>query len=221
MTTITLPAKKTIAAQIVTASTPFSYSALEKAIATEAKAAARLIHKHMLNTKTSIFEIGRELRAIKEKMKHGEFGKWIAAEFDMSNRTAQRYMNVAERFDGKQELMKALSVNVIHALAAPSTPAGFTDMKLLEIAEGDIPTVKQISAEIAEAKNDVEEPKPAKAAKPLAKPLTEEQAAAKAVAMLQKRLGPSFSKFMELFKQTGPYHFMQALDDAAGEDEAA
>jgi hypothetical protein len=201
------------------ASGAFSYDALGSAAA-EALAAAQRIQAHMLSTKVSILEIGSDLKAIKGKLDHGLFGKWIAAEFTMSERTAQRYMAVAERFEGKQHILKVLPVRVMYALAASSTPAGFTDMKLLEIEDGIVPSEGEVAIEIAAAKKDAAEPKPVKPKKAV-KALSEAQAAEKAVAMVKKRLGASFPKFMELVGQAGIHQFMLALDAAAAKGESA
>lgn len=205
--------------EIVSTSPPFPYEELGD-VAAEARAAARRIHKHMRATKVSIFEIGNELRTVKGQLKHGQFGKWITAEFGMSERTAQRYMAVAERFEGKEHILKILPVRVIYALAASSTPAGFTDMKLLEIEDGIVPSEGEVALEIAAAKKDAAEPKPVKPKKAV-KALSEAQAAEKAVAMVKKRLGASFPKFMELVGQAGIHQFMLALDAAAAKGESA
>jgi hypothetical protein len=197
----------------------FSYDAMGPAAA-DAMAAAQRIQAHMLGTKVSILEIGSDLSAIKGKLEHGLFGKWVAAEFNMSERTAQRYMAVAERFEGKQHILKVLPVRVIYALAASSTPAGFTDMKLMEIENGTIPSEGEVALEFAAAKKDAAEPKPVKPKKAV-KALSDAQAAEHAVAMIKKRLGAAFPKFMELVDQAGIHQFMLALDAAAAKGESA
>ena len=58
-------------------------------------AAAVRIHKLLDGMKAGAVKVGRELIAIKAKLQHGEFGKWIATEFHMSDRTAQNCMNAA------------------------------------------------------------------------------------------------------------------------------
>lgn len=197
----------------------FSYDAMGPAAA-DAMAAAQRIQAHMLGTKVSILEIGSDLKAIKGKLEHGLFGKWVASECDLSERTAQRYMAVAERFEGKQHILKVLPVRVIYALAASSTPAGFTDMKLLEIEDGVIPSEGEVALEIAAAKKDAAEPKPIKPKKAV-KALSEAQAAKQAVAMIKKRLGVSFPKFIELLNHGGIHQFMFALDAAVAKGESA
>jgi Protein of unknown function (DUF3102) len=49
----------------------------------------------------AVIETGRDLVAIKEKMPHGDFQLWIDAEFQMSPRTAENYMNAAKFVEGK------------------------------------------------------------------------------------------------------------------------
>src|SRR5580700_3443116 len=77
---------------------PFDYASLDAALANEARAAAERIHDLGSQQTTAILGIGRELIAIKEKLGHGNFGRWIAAEFGMSADTAGRYMQIARTF---------------------------------------------------------------------------------------------------------------------------
>lgn len=44
-------------------------------------------------------ELGRLLVAEKDKLRHGEFGKWIELNFDFSQRSANHYMNVYRHRD--------------------------------------------------------------------------------------------------------------------------
>jgi DUF3102 family protein len=53
---------------------------------------------------------------------HGSFLPWIEAEFEMSAKTAQKFMSVAESYGGKNELGSNLSLSALYELAAPSTP---------------------------------------------------------------------------------------------------
>ena len=45
-----------------------------------------------------IVEIGRLLSECKGKLPHGLWRRWLKAEFGWSERTAQNFMSVAERF---------------------------------------------------------------------------------------------------------------------------
>ena len=70
----------------------------------------------------SIIEIGRELTAVKADLPHGQFLPWIKAEFEMGERTAQRFMYIADRFGFKSVTMTDFKPTILYALAAPSTP---------------------------------------------------------------------------------------------------
>ncbi|WP_176479212.1 DUF3102 domain-containing protein [Mesorhizobium sp. WSM3860] len=98
------------------------YNALQPAIAKMAEEAAGRIHSHGESARRSVVEIGKELRAMKDKLGHGFFGKWIEAEFDMTAKTAQNYMNRA-RMAEKSESVPGLSDTALQLLAAPSADA--------------------------------------------------------------------------------------------------
>jgi len=66
-------------------------------------------------------EIGAELLAVKQALPHGAFLEWIGAEFGWTDRSAQKYMRIAEAF-GKSEVTSDLGVEVLYALSAPDVP---------------------------------------------------------------------------------------------------
>jgi hypothetical protein len=68
-------------------------------------------------------EIGRDLIQMKEEvLQHGQFGPWLEAEFEMTIRTAQRYMRIARRFGDKYDQLSHLnlSIQVLDLLSSPS-----------------------------------------------------------------------------------------------------
>ena len=67
---------------------------------------------------------------------HGKFLPWIADEFEMSDRTANDFMNVAHRFGGKSAIIADLKPTILYALSAPSTPESVVE-KAIEKAEAD------------------------------------------------------------------------------------
>jgi hypothetical protein len=80
------------------------------------------IRDRIRSTQRNIVDIGRELIKVKEKLPHGKFLKWIAAEFQMSDQHALNLMNVAKRFgDGQISNGLEFQPSVLYALAAPST----------------------------------------------------------------------------------------------------
>lgn len=87
------------------------------------------IREHAIEIKRSeqqansaVVEAGRHLLAVKEALPHGQWETWLETEFHMTDRTARTLMNIAERFDGKTEIISVLNVTVLGMLAAPSVP---------------------------------------------------------------------------------------------------
>ncbi|WP_189397250.1 MULTISPECIES: DUF3102 domain-containing protein [unclassified Mesorhizobium] len=95
------------------------YNGLQPAMAKLAEDAADRIRSHGESARRSVVEIGKELREVKVKLGHGFFGKWIEAEFNMTAKTAQNYMNRA-RMAEKSESVPGLSDTALQLLAAPS-----------------------------------------------------------------------------------------------------
>ena len=64
---------------------------------------ANRIRQLQANVQRGIIQIGFELIAAKEQVEHGNWAEWLQKEFEWSQRTANRFMAVAERF-GNSEL---------------------------------------------------------------------------------------------------------------------
>lgn len=75
----------------------------------------------MKRTAQDIIEIGQKLILVKEKLAHGRFLDWIAAEFEWSYPTAARFMQVANSFKKTYQIDK-FAASALYVLAAPSTP---------------------------------------------------------------------------------------------------
>src|ERR1700733_15093828 len=71
----------------------FDYAILSLEAAKIARNAVAVINEKMCS---NIVGIGTELSAVKEKLEHGQFLKWLVAELNMTPRSAQRYMAAAE-----------------------------------------------------------------------------------------------------------------------------
>lgn len=206
----------------------FAYGALEPALAGQAKAAADRIKANQEASDKSLFAIGRDLLAIKANLPHGAFGKWITAEFGMTDRTAQNYMNATLALE-KNESVSFLPPTVIYLLAAPSTPTEIIESVIAESERGNVPTAKSVLRRISDEKekraaatgrvlknagktpNQVTQRKTnqsqveAKRFADVEKQKREqgdlELAATDAVALLKKCLGDEFPLFCELYEK--------------------
>src|SRR4051812_1880466 len=89
-----------------------------------ARSSAAGIREIVKKTLAGAIEVGNELLAIKEGLKHGQFGAWLKGEFGWGERMAQNFMSVAERFGSNPQLIADLTIQptAAYLLAAPSVP---------------------------------------------------------------------------------------------------
>ncbi len=74
-------------------------------------------------TAEDIIAIGQDLIDVKKDLDHGEFQNWLKAEFDMTDRQARRFMEVASRFGTRSDIMSDLTPTILYLIASPSTPS--------------------------------------------------------------------------------------------------
>ena len=122
----------------------FDYAALPVDAALTARAAAERIKLRLKRTVEDIIEIGRELTAVKDELPHGQFLPWIAAEFEMSERTAYNFMDVAGKFGDKVATVANFSSKVLYALSAPSTPDAVIEKAVAKAESGEKVTVADV-----------------------------------------------------------------------------
>lgn len=137
----------------------FDYAMLPVDAALNARAAAERIKLRLKRTVEDIIEIGRELTAVKADLPHGHFLPWIAAEFEMSQQTANNFTSVYERFgNGKLPIISNLNPTILYALSAPSTPESVIDKALEKAESGEKVTV----ADVKDWKAEIESEKKAR-----------------------------------------------------------
>jgi hypothetical protein len=115
------------------------------------------IKRHERRANESVIEAGRHLIAVKESLTHGQWGDWLATEFSMTDRTARTLISIAERFDGKSEIISDLNATVLGLLAAPSVPEAAVAAVIDASAQGAV--------SVATAKTIIQQHKPAKLAR--------------------------------------------------------
>jgi hypothetical protein len=105
-------------------STPptFDYASLDAATSAFIQEQTGEIRALMKRTSQDIIDLGQRLILVKEKLAYGQFGMWLAAEFDWTSRTAIRFMNVAEKFSFDNLSKLNFDPSALYELAAPSTP---------------------------------------------------------------------------------------------------
>jgi hypothetical protein len=115
----------------------FDYSALPAEIANIARAVADRIKERRQLQMVAIIETGCDLLAVKKKLEHGQFLQWLQAEFAWTDRTARNYMQAAERFADKTEIISDLPPTEVYLLAAPSTPPSVRDAVVARLEAGE------------------------------------------------------------------------------------
>jgi hypothetical protein len=100
----------------------FDYAALSPELRKALAKQAELIRVRIQKTTTAIIEIGRDLIAVKQKIDHGLFIKWLEAEFAFTAKSAQNYMSAAEWAEGKSEMISFLAPTALYKISAKSTP---------------------------------------------------------------------------------------------------
>jgi hypothetical protein len=82
------------------------------------------IRTRMKRSAIDIYHIGADLLEASTILSHGEFLRWVDAEFSMSQRTAYRFLDVAKAFQDKFAKLANFDIaaSALYLLAAPSTP---------------------------------------------------------------------------------------------------
>lgn len=92
----------------------------------------------MRRTASDIVEVGQKLIEVKDRLPHGEFGSWLAAEFEWTERTARRFMSVATAFKADTVSDLNADARTLYLLAAASTPDGPVDLSCADLALADV-----------------------------------------------------------------------------------
>jgi hypothetical protein len=129
----------------------FDYEGLDHLAARAAQDAANRIRQRM---QASIIETGRDLLKIKEVLDHGQFGRWLKAEFNLTDRTARNFMNAAELADAKSEIVSVLPAATLYRLASPSTPDIARDNIIGRLEKGETVTAKDVTDEIGRRRDE-------------------------------------------------------------------
>lgn len=123
------------------------------------------IKRHERRVTESVVEAGRHLIAVKESLEHGQWEDWLQVEFHMSDRTARTMMSVAERFNGKTEIISDLQTTVLGLLASPSVPDAAVEEVIDEAAQEKMSVTRarqiiQRHKDLERAKKQAEMPAP-------------------------------------------------------------
>lgn len=131
----------------------YNYDTIDAGVREQVIEAALDIRQRINRAQGDLLATGQKLIETKDLLPHGQFQDWVQTEFGFSQRTAQNFMNVAERFAEKSETVSLFSDSALYLLAAPSTPAAAIDAAAEEAAAtGASPTKERVKEIIAEHK---------------------------------------------------------------------
>jgi len=135
---------------------------------------AEEIRQLLKKTAENIAIIGQKLIAVKARLPHGQWGAWVRDECELSERTAQNFMNVAERFKSENFADLKIEPSALYRLAAPSTPKDISDKVITRAKAGERithkATVTAIKRHESKPVYEVVIPEPTKPAPKTAKP---------------------------------------------------
>jgi gas vesicle protein len=130
----------------------FNYDLLEAKVAEKVRSSADRIRERVKKTVEDIIEVGNDLLAVKEALEHGHFGPWLKAEFGWSERTAQNFMSVAERFKSAKFAELPIQPSAAYLLAAPAVPDEARQVAIEKAEAGEEITFSTAREIVAEAK---------------------------------------------------------------------
>jgi CheY-like chemotaxis protein len=104
------------------------------------------IKKLLRRTAKDIYDIGKYLTEIKQKLKHGQFYPWLRAKLNWSPTSAARFMKVYEKFKSTNLIDLDIIPSVLYELANDTTPPEAIQ-ETIELAESG----KTITLEVAKS----------------------------------------------------------------------
>jgi hypothetical protein len=130
----------------------FDYSPLEAKVVEKARLTAERIRGRLRKTLEDLIEVGSDLLEVKEALPHGQFGAWLKAEFGWSERMAQNFMSVAERFKSAKFAELPIQPSAAYLLAAPAVPDEARQVAIEKAEAGEEITFTTAKEIVAEAK---------------------------------------------------------------------
>ena len=134
---------------------PFTYSDLPALVAAEVEAATTRIKDRLTRQVKDIIETGRDLIEVKSKLPHGQFERWLAQEFGMTDRSARRFMQAANWAEGKSDTVSVLTPTTVYLLSAKSTPDIVHEQVVERIAMG-LPAESEMARHLIKEAKSIE-----------------------------------------------------------------
>jgi DUF3102 family protein len=209
----------------------YSYAGLDPAVASAAQAAADRIRSLLRPQVASAIDIGRDVLTVKSLLAHGKFTEWLRAEFEWSERTAQRYMRLTEEFGAISDILSEVQLTVLHRLAATSTTPEvrkevvarlrcgerLKSSQVIKLLRPESPQVQQQgnNSTPGAASPEACEPQPDASSATMASvaqgSVSSVEAAQEAARIIIARLGPDLDRLAELLQRADPHHLLEMI----------
>lgn len=131
----------------------FDYSDIPPNETQQLRLIAQRIKKLLPTIIPTIIQVGTHLEEAKALLPHGRFGAYCLEEMDISDKSAQNYMNLARlsRTQDPAELAQ-LAAGAAYELAAKSTPERVVSEVLSDVRAGHAVSEDDVKERIAEAR---------------------------------------------------------------------
>jgi hypothetical protein len=139
----------------------FDYGSLDSESRIVVRRKTAEIKERVRRTRRTIIEIGERLIDVKARLGHGQFGRWLEAEFEWSCRMAQELMNVAQAFKCALNADLDIGPTAMRSLAAPSVPEAARREAISRAEGGDKIGVREAKEIIARHRRPTSETLPA------------------------------------------------------------
>ena len=112
---------------------------IDERVLEEVRKEADVIRSKMKRSVSDIIDAGKRLHAVKKKIPHGFFKKWIETELGCHYTTGVNLMRVADVFGDRQEKVSNMGVaaSILYFLATPSTPKQARERVIQLIEDGE------------------------------------------------------------------------------------
>jgi len=98
-------------------------------------------------------QIGQSLTLVKQRLRHGQYGEWLRAEFDWSEQTARQFVHVAQWAKTTKIVDLSFDFTALYRLAAPRTPETARQEALQRARQGEFITCSEAQKIIDRHKN--------------------------------------------------------------------
>ncbi|HEU4328833.1 MAG TPA: DUF3102 domain-containing protein, partial [Roseiflexaceae bacterium] len=128
----------------------FDYKELDEVSRTVIQELTHGIRKRLERTAQAMIETGLDLAKVKARLAHGQWGRWLATEFDWSERTADNFIAVYTKF--KDANVAKIASSALILMTRSTVPPEATAEVLERAGAGEEMTHKKVKALVQQHK---------------------------------------------------------------------